>query len=132
MGNSGAFFKCMKGLESGPMTFQRFNFPDTVPLQYRDDAIRITGSRITLDIIVGWLEMGDTPEVIQDYYPWFTLEQINAIVDWYYANQEEVDEYVREGRVEAEKVRQEIESWPQNIAFREKMRKLLEQRLTNS
>ena len=109
------------------MTVKHFNFPDTVPLQYRDRAIRVTGSRITLDIIVGWLKMGDTPEDIQDYYPWFTLEQINAIIAWYLANRAEVDEYIREGKVEAEKLRLEIESRPESIAFREKMRSLREQ-----
>jgi uncharacterized protein (DUF433 family) len=102
------------------MTVQRFNFPDTVPLEYRDRAIRITGSRITLDIIVSWLELGHTPEDIQDMYPWFTLEQINAIVVWYFANQEQVDEFIREGEVETEKLRLEIESRPESIAFREK------------
>ncbi len=113
------------------MTIQRFNFPDTVPLQYRDRAIRVTDSRITLDIIVGWLEMGDTPADIQDKYPWFTLEQINSIIAWYLANRAEVDEYIREGEVEAEKLRLEIESWPQNIALREKELRLRAQRTTD-
>jgi uncharacterized protein (DUF433 family) len=121
----------MKGFRIQAMTTKHFNFPDTVPLQYRDRAIRLTGSRITLDIIVGWLEMGDTPEDIQDHYPWFTLEQINAIIAWYLANRAEVDEYLREGEEEAEKFRLEIESRPESIAFREKMRRLREQRLNN-
>ena len=109
------------------MTTRRFNFPDTVPLQYRDRAIRVTGSRITLDTIVGCLEMGDTPADIQDGFPSLTLEQINAIITWYFTHRTEADEYINEGKAEAEKVRKEIESWPQNIAFKEKMRSLREQ-----
>ena len=109
------------------MTTKRFNFPDTVPLQHRDRAIRVTGSRIPLDTIVRCVEMGDTPEVIQDNFPSLTLEQINAVIGWYLDNRADVDEYIREREVEAEKVRLELESRPESIAFREKMRSLREQ-----
>jgi uncharacterized protein (DUF433 family) len=110
------------------MTTKRFNFPSTVPLRYDGDGnIRVTGSRITLDTVVTCFEMGDTPEDILDGYPSLTLEQINAIRAWYLSNRAEADVYIREGREEAEKLRQEIESWPENIAFKEKMRSLREQ-----
>ena len=71
--------------------------------------------------------MGDTVEEIHEGFPSVTIEQINAIIGWYLNNQAEVDEYIREGEAEAEKLRQEIESRPENIAFREKMRSLREQ-----
>lgn len=110
------------------MTTKRFTFPETVPLRYDgDDNIRVTGSRITLDTLVGCFEMGDTFEEIQEGFPSLTLEQINAIIGWYLNNRAEVDEYIREGEAQAEKLRQEIESRPENIAFREKIRRLREQ-----
>ncbi len=71
--------------------------------------------------------MGKTTEEILDGYPSLTVEQITAIRDWYLKNQVEADEYVREGREAAEKLRQEIESWPANIAFRKKVQSLREQ-----
>ena len=109
------------------MTLKTFNFPDAVPLRYDSDGnIRVTDSRITIETIVCCLEMGDTPEDIQDGFPSLTLDQINAIIGWYLNNQADVDEYIREGEEEAEKLRQEIESWPQNIAFKEKMRRPFE------
>ena len=106
----------------------KLNFTDGVPLHETSDGnVRVIGSRITLDTIVGCFQMGDTPKDILDSYPSLTLDQINAIIGWYLNHRAEVDEYIREGEIEAEKAWQEIESWPQNIAFREKMRKLREQ-----
>ncbi len=109
----------------------KLNFTNGVPLHFYDGSVRVIGSRITLDIIVGHYQMGDTPEDIHDDLPSLTLEQINAIIGWYLSHREEVDEYIREGEIEAEKVWREIESWPQNIAGREKIRKLKEQLIKN-
>ena len=110
------------------MTKKRFSFPDTVPL--REDergAVRVTGSRITLDTIVGRYHVGDTIEEIHEGFPTVSINQINAIIGWYLSNQVEADEYLREGEAEAEKLRLEIESRPENIAWHEKMRSLREQ-----
>ena len=113
---------------TGVMSAKRFNFPDTVPLRYDDDSnIRVTDSLIKLDILVTCHEMGDTPEDILDGYPSLTLEQINAILGWYFDNRAEADEYIREGREATEKLLQELRSRPESIAFHEKMRTLREQ-----
>ena len=110
------------------MTNKRFSFPETVPLREDDRAaIRVTGSRITLDTVVTCFEMGETPEDILDGYPSLTLEQINAIRAWYLDNQAEADEYIRKGREAAEKLRREIESQPEYIARRKELRRLKEQ-----
>lgn len=58
----------------------------------------------------------------------FSIAQINAILDWYHQHQAEADEYLHEGEVQGEKLRQEIESRPGYIAFREKIRRYQEQR----
>jgi len=73
--------------------------------------------------------MGDTPEDIQDGFPSLTLEQIKAVISWYLNHRGEVDEYIREVDEEAEKLRREIESRPQNVAFKEKTRRLREQQI---
>lgn len=110
----------------------KLNFTDGVPLHETSDGnVRVIGSRVTLHTLVGCFEMGETAEDILDSYPSLTLEQINAIRAWYLNHRAEVDEYIREEEIEAEKVWREIESWPQNIAFREKMRKLKEQLIKN-
>ena len=106
----------------------KLNFTDGVPLhQTSDGNVRVIGSRITLHTIVGRFQVGDTPGDIQDGFPTLSLEQINAIIGWYLKHQAEVDEYIREVDEEAEKLFREIESRPENIAFREKLRTLREQ-----
>ena len=108
---------------------KRFEFPETVPLRYDDyGTIRVTGSRVTLDVLISRFELGDTLEEIHEGFPSVSLEQINAIIGWYLDNRAQVDEYIEEGRAEAEKVRQRIESRPESIAFNEKFRRLKEQR----
>ena len=110
------------------MTKNRFTFPDSVPLRYDDHGdIRVRGSRVTLDTLVGRYHVGDTIEEIHEGFPTVSIEQITAIIDWYLNNQAEADEYLREGEAQAEKLRLEIESRPENIAFREKVRSLREQ-----
>ena len=73
------------------------------------------------------MQVGDTLEEIHEGFPSVSLEQINAIIAWYLDNRAEVDEYIEEGRIEGEKIRQELESRPESIAFNEKFRRLKEQ-----
>ena len=86
-------------------------FPDEVPLtQWENGTIRVIGSRVTLDTIIARMQVGDTPEEIHEGFPTVTLEQINAIIDWYFNNQVEADEYLQEQEAEGERIRKEIES----------------------
>ena len=114
------------------MTTKMLNFTDGVPLhQTSDGNVRVIGSRVTLHTLVGCFEMGETAEDILDGYPSLTLAQIDAIRCWYRNHQAEVDEYIREVDAEAEKLRLEIESRPENMAFTEKVRRLREQLIKN-
>ena len=109
---------------------RQITFPEGVPLnQDHDGTIRVKGSRVTLDTIVGRMQVGDTPEEIHEGFPTVTLAQINAILDWYLKNQIEADEYLEEGRIEGERLRKEIESQPEYIALREKLLRRREQLL---
>ena len=115
------------------MTKNRLKFPGKVPLSYDDHGtIRVAGSRVTLHTLVGRYQIGDTLEEIHEGFPSIPLAQIDAIISWYLENQTEVDAHIREVDIEAAKVRQEIESRPENIAFREKIRTLRKQQLTKT
>ena len=108
------------------MTKKVLKFTDGVPLHEPDGNVRVIGSRVTLHTIVGCYQMGDTPEDIQDGYPSLTLEQINSVIAWYLNNRADVDEYIREVDEEGERLRREIESRPENIAFNERLREKIE------
>jgi uncharacterized protein (DUF433 family) len=109
---------------------KQFTFPEGIPLnQDRDGTIRVKGSRVTLDTLVGIFKRGDTLEEIHEGFPSLSLEQINAVIGWYLNHQAEADEYLEERYIEAERLRREIESQPEYIAFREKLQRRREQLL---
>ena len=98
-----------------------------MPLEYRDGSIRVIGSRITLDTLVGVFKRGNTVEELTEAFPSLSLEQIRAVIDWYFTYQSEADEYLEEGEAEAEKLRQEIESQPGYVPLREQLQRWREQ-----
>lgn len=105
------------------METKRFNFPHTVPLVHWDDgSIRVENSRVTLDTIIIRTQVGDTVKRIHSGFPTVSVSQIKQILAWYYDNQADVDEYIRRGQEEAERLRQWIESQP---GYKERHEKLL-------
>ena len=106
----------------------QITFPEGIPLNYDDrGTIRVKGSRVTLDTLVGYMQVGETPEELHEGFPSVTLAEINTILDWYRNNQVEADKYLREQEAEGERIRKEIESQPEYAAFREKLRRCREQ-----
>ena len=109
---------------------KQITIPEGIPLnQDQDGTIRVKGSRVTLDTIVGRMQVGDTPEEIHEGFPTVTLAQIKTIIDWYLNNQIEADEYLEEGRIEGERLRRKIQSRPEYMALREKLQRRREQLL---
>jgi len=109
---------------------KQFTFPDGIPLhQDSDGTIRVKGSRVTLDTLVGIFKRGDTLDGIAEGFPSLTLAQIDAVIGWYLNHQAEADEYLEERYIEAERLRREIESRPEYIAFRKKLQRRREQLL---
>ena len=72
-----------------------------------DGAYRITDSRVSLDSVVYAWRNGASPEAIADMFSVLTLEEIYGAVAFYLANQEEVDEYLRQARIEFDAKRRE-------------------------
>ncbi|MFN0108277.1 MAG: DUF433 domain-containing protein [Blastocatellia bacterium] len=70
-----------------------------------DGAYRITDSRVSLDSVVYAWRDGASPETIREMFPVLTLEEVYGAVAFYLANQEEVDEYLRQNEIEFEEAR---------------------------
>ena len=95
------------------METKRFKFPHTVPLvQLETGGVRVRNSRVTLETIVIRMQVGDTAEDIHRGYPTVSVTQIKEILAWYFDNQADVDEYIRQGQEEVERILQRIESQP--------------------
>lgn len=107
---------------------KRLNFTEAMPLNQDDEGtIRVRGSRVTLDTLIGAFKRGDTPEQIQEGFPSLSMSQISDAIGWYFNNQVDADNYLNQRAVEAEAFRHQIESRPDYVAFREKMRQRREQ-----
>lgn len=87
--------------------------PDSVPLRVDETGtIRVGNTRITLDVLLGYLLQGVTPEqlVSEEWYPALSLTDIHRILAYYNRHQAELDQYLRRRREEADTRQKEIEA----------------------
>ncbi len=100
----------------------------TVPLTLWDDgSIRVKGTRLLIDMIVGAHNRGECPEEIFESFPSdvYTVADIYSIIAYYLQNKSKIDKYLAKREKKAEKIRKEIESMPgykeKTDNFREKL-----------
>lgn len=72
----------------------------------QESAYRVCGTRISLDSIVYAFLEGQTPETIVQWFPVLSLEQVYGAITYYLAHRPEVDAYLREGELAAERLRE--------------------------
>ena len=112
------------------MDTKHITFPEGVPLIDRYEGydgtirtIRVIGSRITLDTLVGVGYRGGTYRGVP-----ITLTCTDQSGDWLYlTHRREADEYLEEGEAEAEATWKRIESQPGYAEWREKLLRYREQ-----
>jgi uncharacterized protein (DUF433 family) len=99
-----------------------------VPLTLGEDGtIRVKGTRLLIDMIVGAHNRGESPEDIFESFPSdvYTIADIYSIIAYYLQNKSKIDKYLNKREKEAEKIRKEIESMPgykeRNENLREKL-----------
>jgi uncharacterized protein (DUF433 family) len=86
---------------------------ESKPVPLRTDeggAVRVGGTRVTLDTVVTAFQQGATPEEIGQQYPSLRLADIYAVIWYYLQHRPEVEGYLRERGKEAERIRREMES----------------------
>ena len=93
-----------------------------VPLtQWEDGTIRITGTRVTLDVIVTQFKLGATAEQISDSFPAASLKDVYGAIYYYLEHTDAVDTYMREQQQAAAATRQWVESQPGNRGLRKRL-----------
>jgi len=75
----------------------------------RNDGIRggrpiIAGTGVTVKRIVGWYQLGLSPEDIASEIPHLNLAQIYGALTYYHANREEIENDLELDRAEAERL----------------------------
>ena len=99
------------------------NFSQTSLLsQNEDGTLRLHGSRVTLDTLIGAYLRGDTPGQIHEGFPSIAVVEIQKVIEWYLANRCDVDAYLEDRTAEAETMRRWIESRPEQATLREMLR----------
>ena len=88
-----------------------------VPLHnHPDGQVRITGTRISLEIFLEAHELGArTPEQLTRRFDTVKLADAKAVLAYYRDNQAEVDEYLRLSAEKSDRIREEITSQPEYI-----------------
>ena len=73
------------------------NLPETIVLSIKTDeycAIRVSGTQVTLDVLIVRHKQGDSPEDIHARFPTVPLTDIYTVISYYLANQAELDAYL--------------------------------------
>jgi len=80
---------------------------ETPPLPLRTDkdgAVRVSGTRVTLDSIVGAYNRGQNAEEISRNFDSVPLRDIHAVISYYLGHRQEVDEYLEAREAEADRL----------------------------
>ena len=78
-------------------------------VEFRDEGYWIAGTRVSLKSVVLAFQSGLSPETIAaECFPTLTLEEVYGAVTYYLGHQAEIDQYLKESAVAAEKLRQEM------------------------
>ena len=80
--------------------------------------IRVGGTRVTLETVLGEYLNGASPEAIAEAYDTLTLADVYATIAYYLRHRAKVDEYLRESERQGEELRRQTESMPGNQALR--------------
>jgi len=72
--------------------------------------VRVGGTRLTLETMLGAFKRGDSPQEIAAAFPGLELGDIHAVITYYLRHRAEVEAYLREQEAKAVEVRREIES----------------------
>lgn len=85
----------------------------TVPLTTTEfGTIRVGSSRVSLDSVVHQFKLGATAEQIVHSFPSLELRDVYAVIAYYLANSDSVEEYLGRQEAEADNLQQQIESDP--------------------
>lgn len=86
------------------------------------EVVRVAGTRIPLETVVGEYLGGMTAENIVENYTTLRLADVYAVLSFYLNNRQAVDTYIAQQNERAEAIRQQIETDPRTIAAKHQLR----------
>src|SRR5262249_19039929 len=101
----------------------------TVPLtQWEDGSIRVIGSRVPIDAILYHYNLGSTPEQIAWKFQGLRTADLYAVIAYYLANREQIDQYLQEREASEQEYWRKLEADPEYQRDRRKFREKLKAR----
>jgi uncharacterized protein (DUF433 family) len=97
---------------------------ENLPVPLRVDAhgvVRVGGTRVTLDTVVGAFRRGATPEEIVQDYSSLDLGDVYAVIAFYLRSRPAVDAYLEEQRQKGEAIQQQMEALSPAAGIRERL-----------
>ncbi|MGE3512186.1 MAG: DUF433 domain-containing protein [Vicinamibacterales bacterium] len=85
------------------------------------DIVRVAGTRVTLDTIVGAFDSGATPEEIAQQYSSVPLADVYSVITYYLRHKSEVCAYLKRREKQADEVRAEVEQRFPSSGLRERL-----------
>lgn len=95
-----------------------------VPLTlWKDGSIRVKGTRLLIDMIIGAHNRGECPEDIFESFPSdiYKVADIYSIIAYYLTHKTKIDKYLDKREKEAEKIWKKIEALPNYQQNRQKL-----------
>jgi uncharacterized protein (DUF433 family) len=83
--------------------------PMTVPLYDAGGTWRVKGSRVNLELVLLAFKEGVTPEGIVQRYASLSLPSVYAVIAYYLDHRAELDAYLEDQSLEAERIRAQVE-----------------------
>jgi len=98
--------------------------PRPVPLTELDNGVlRVTGTRIPLELVVEHYRGGETPEQIVEAFDTLRLSDVYTLIGYYLENRAAVDEYVRQMEELGDEVERKIKAeLPLRPGFKQELR----------
>lgn len=87
----------------------------------REGVIRVSGTRVPLETVIGAFQDGADPEQIVLNYTLLPLADVYQVIAYYLRNREKVDAYLRSVRVREEEGRKSIEAHWNQTGIRERL-----------
>lgn len=96
--------------------------PEAPPIAADDmGTVRVGGTRVTLDSVIGAFQEGATAEEIVFRYPSLALADVYATISYYLRHRNEVDAYLAGEEAEAQTARREAEAFFDTSALRARL-----------
>jgi uncharacterized protein (DUF433 family) len=104
------------------MTLEETLRPEPPPLQLTEEGVlRVKGTRVPIDTVIGAYEDGETPEEIVHHYSSLDVADVYSVISFYLRHRPEVEAYLQRRRERAAEIRRENEARFPSHGLRERL-----------